>query len=285
MLKPLRESLGGWMPSEHDRAADPLVLLGAAWADIVGEEVARNSQPARIADQTLVVTTRSSAWSQQLSFLSDTIVAAIRARLPAAGIERLRFRVGTVRPARVRPAPAARSLVSPHRTSARPPTGSTEEAIARFKEDVTSRQRAKSASGWKECEGCGMFIAPGARTRCMPCENARAQRIETMAARLLFEAPWLGQRAASALVEGLREEEYGAIRARLLARWWEILARALASHRLSRDGRERLIASSYVILKSQLPPERIVPATVRNVLGDELHDLIYGTEHHRETNV
>ena len=25
--------------------------------------------------------------------------------------------------------------------------------------------------------------------------------------------------------------------------------------------------------------------SVRNVLGDELHDLIYGTEHHRETNV
>jgi hypothetical protein len=285
MLKPLRESLGGWMPSEHDRGADPVGLLGAAWADIVGDEVARNSQPSRIAEAMLVVTTRSSAWSQQLSFLSDTIVAAIRARLPAAGVERLRFRVGPIRPSSPRPAPALHNVVPPRRASTRPPTQSAQEAIARFKEDVTHRQRAKSASGWKECEGCGMFIAPGIRTRCMPCENARAQRLETMLARLLFEAPWLGHRAASTLVDGLREEEYGAIRARLLARWWEILARALASNRLSRDGRERLIASSYVILKSQLPPERIVPATVRNVLGDELHDLIYGTEHHRETNV
>jgi hypothetical protein len=32
-------------------------------------------------------------------------------------------------------------------------------------------------------------------------------------------------------------------------------------------------------LRSKLPPEDIVPATVRSVLGDELHDLIYGTEH------
>ena len=53
-------------------------------------------------------------------------------------------------------------------------------------------------------------------------------------------------------------------------------ARAGASRRtLSRDGRERLVASSYVLLRSKLPPEEIMPATVRNVLGDELHELLY----------
>ena len=75
------------------------------------------------------------------------------------------------------------------------------------------------------------------------------------------------------------------IRNRLLSRWWETLARARASKRLSRDGRERTIASSYVVLKSKLPPEAIDPATVRNVLGDELHDVMYGMERQTKTNV
>ena len=46
--------------------------------------------------------------------------------------------------------------------------------------------------------------------------------------------------------------------------------------RLSADERERLIASSYVLLRSNVAPEDIIPATVRGILGDELHDLIYG---------
>ena len=69
------------------------------------------------------------------------------------------------------------------------------------------------------------------------------------------------------------------IRHRLLVRWWDRLSRARLAGKLSRDGSERLIASSYVLLKSELAPERIGPATVRNVLGDELHELIYGSEH------
>ena len=79
-------------------------------------------------------------------------------------------------------------------------------------------------------------------------------------------------------VDGLSRREYEAIRTRVLARWWDTLARARAAKRLSRDGRERLIASSYVVLKSGLAPEGIDQATLRSVLGDELHDLIYGTE-------
>lgn len=275
MLKPLRDGLDAWMPSENDLATDPLVILGAGWSEIVGEEIARNTHPLRIADGTLLVTTRSSAWSQQLSFLADRIVEAIRARVPRAGIEQLRFRVGQIPIASERRRGEFRRVATPRRASPRPPTGTTEEAMARFQADVTARQRAKAASGWKQCTGCGVLIAPADPALCVPCESAREQRLATAAAQVLFEAPWLGYSGTSALVEGLKREEYDTIRARLLARWWETLVRARAAKRLSRDGHERLIASSYVVLKSQLPPEQIVPATVRSVLGDELHDLIY----------
>jgi hypothetical protein len=62
----------------------------------------------------------------------------------------------------------------------------------------------------------------------------------------------------------------------MLAHWWGMLARARATKRIARNGRERLIASSYVVLQSKLAPETIMPATMRNILGDELHDLLYG---------
>lgn len=94
----------------------------------------------------------------------------------------------------------------------------------------------------------------------------------------MFEAPWLGYTGTAELVDGLTPAEYDATRNRLLSRWWEALTRAREAKRLSRDGRERTIASSYVVLKSKLPPEAIDPATLRNVLGDELNELLFGTE-------
>lgn len=289
MLKPLTEAIDAWAPREGcGRSSDPLVLLAAGWSEIVGAEVARNSRPTRIADGMLVVTTRSSAWSQQLSYLSERIVAAVRGRLPSAAIDRLMFRIGRLTP-HAAPSPAPPHLSQPAQSrgrsrAARPPAASAEEAIARFRQDVGERQRAKRAAGWKECGGCGALIAPSGAL-CVQCRNARARERGDAVARLLFEAPWLGYAGTAALVDGLKLREYEAIRKRLLARWWETLARARAAKSLSRDGRERLIASSYVLLESRLAPEEILPATVRNVLGDELHDLIYGTGQQTKTNV
>lgn len=281
MLRPLAKALGHWAPGEGAQAStatDPLVLLGAAWSEIVGEDVARNSHPAQIVGDALMVTTRSSAWSQQLSFLAETIVAAVRARLPRAGVERLRFRVGRMREARSEQAPGRRAGVVRSRASKRPESGSVEEALARFRADVDARQRAKRAAGWKECSGCTALIAPDAGMLCVSCQIARTDERERHVARLLFEAPWLGYTGTAALVERLTPDEYDSVRRRVLARWWQILSRAAASKKLTRDGHERLVASSYVILKSGLPPERLVSATVRNVLGDDLHDLLYPTE-------
>jgi len=95
---------------------------------------------------------------------------------------------------------------------------------------------------------------------------------------LLFDVPWLGFAGAAAVVEGLTQHEYESIRRKLLATWWESLQRIRREGRRRLSTRERLIASSYVLLKSGLDPERIAPAVVRDLLGDELHHLIYGNE-------
>jgi hypothetical protein len=286
VLKPLGEALGAWSPGEFERwEKEPHRLLAAVWPEIVGPEIARNSQPIKISGGALTIATRSNAWSQQLSFFAERILAAVRARLTQTPVDRLQFRVGKLPGSTPANRPRARTAApAPQRPAARPPAETATEAIARFRGSVDEQKRAKRAAGWKECTGCGASISPRGHALCIACANARARRTDAEAARLLFEAPWLGYAGTAELVDGLTWRDYQSIRARLLTRWWETLARARASKRLSRDGRERLIASSYVVLKSKLPPEAIEPATMRNVLGDELHDLIYGTERQTKTH-
>jgi Dna[CI] antecedent, DciA len=276
----LGDALGGWTPGDGHatQATDPLVLLGAAWSDIVGAENARKSHPSRIEGDALVVKTAGSGWSHALSCESTQIVAAIRARVPKAGIEKLRFRVGTIAAPGSSLSGARRVRGKAPVRETRAPAADAQEALARLRSDVEAAERAKRARGWKECAGCTALIAPESGSFCVTCEIARNDERERLVSRLLFEAPWLGFAGTSSLIEGLTNDEYESIRRRLLVRWWERLSRARLAGKLSRDGSERLIASSYVLLKSELAPERIGPATVRNVLGDELHELIYGTE-------
>jgi predicted nucleic acid-binding Zn ribbon protein len=285
-MKSLRDAIGGWAPVTGAAADDPLVAIGAAWVEIVGADIAANSHPVEIDRDALVVATRSSAWSQQLAFLGERIVEAIRARAPQAAVARVRFRVGRM-PSRgtTRPRPSAVRAQRLATEAKREQTASPPEAIARFRADVEAFWRAKRAAGWKECSQCGVPIAPRAGTSCVTCAGAQADERAGVVARLLYETPWLGYDGVARVVAGLSRDEYGRIRRRLLARWWDTLRRALRARRLSRDGRERLLASSYVLLKSGVDPERIVPATVRNLLGDELHDLIYGTDKTEKTNV
>lgn len=276
MLK-LAQALGAWAPSEGAGPADPVVLLGAAWAEIVGDENARNSHPAQLAGDTLMIVTASSVWSAQLSYLAEGILEALRARLPRAGIAKVRFRVGKLPARGGSHSRAARVIEYVAAPLSSEPATDAREALGRFRASVDAAERAKRARGWKECTGCTALIAPMSGPLCTSCEIAHEAERERLISRLLFEAPWLGFAGTAKLVEDLRQDEYESIRRRLLSRWWDRLRRVCLAGKLSRDGAERLIASSYVLLKSELAPERLTPAIVRNVLGDDLHDLLYET--------
>ena len=273
----LSDALDGWKPGDGAVPDDPVILLGAAWSEIVGAENARNSHPIQADEQTLTIVTTSSVWSQQLSYLHDTVLASVRARLPTCGIERLRFRVGKL-PQRRSEIARARVIERERAARAHAPAANADEALERFKATVSEAERAKRARGWKECSQCTALIAPGSGQLCVSCAIARGAERERLVSRLLYEAPWLGYAGTAELIEGLHRDEYDAIRLRLLVRWWDRLTRARYHGKLSRDGAERLIASSYVLLKSELPPERLTPAIVRNVLGDDVHDLLYSND-------
>lgn len=275
-MKSLREALGTWSPVGG--GDDPLAAVRAAWSEVVGADVAANAQPLKIERGALIVMARSGAWSQQLTFLGERIVRDLRAKLSAPQFETLRFRVGRLPMAagavRARPRTAAAGRATPQRAA----STDAAEAIARFRDDVRAYWRAKEDAGWKSCDRCGALIAPRSGSLCGLCAGAHADERAGMTARLLYETPWLGYDGISKIVEGLTREEYDRIRRRLLARWWDVLRRAVRDGKLSSDGRERLVASSYVLLKSGIDPERIAAATVRNLLGDDVHALIYGTE-------
>ena len=79
----------------HD--AIPLAALTAAWPEVVGDAIARQAWPLRIArDGTLHVATSSATWANELGFLAGEIVERLRARLGPDAPTRLRCAVGPV---------------------------------------------------------------------------------------------------------------------------------------------------------------------------------------------
>lgn len=67
------------------------------WPQIVGEQMARASEAQKVQGGTLLVTTRSSVWSQEFSFQKPTILRKYRDRLGKEFVKDLRFTVGPVR--------------------------------------------------------------------------------------------------------------------------------------------------------------------------------------------
>lgn len=266
----LAEALAQWQPrAGHASSGDPLEAIRAAWSEIVGADVARSAQPVALRGSALVVLTGSSAWSHQLAFLERAILTGVAA-LGVVGVERLRFRVGTVR---VPVAGAARRRrVSPG--NAIGPAGSPRtatEALARLRATVEAQRDAHARTGGAFCECCG---APIARARrCRPCaddvERARREACE----RILFDASWLTPEEVIALVPGLDADEYDAIRRRLLRRWIDELRLARKRHAAGAPidtVRVRKLASSYVLLETRISPNRLeLDSPIRqNALGD-----------------
>ena len=79
------------------RAAIPLTRLTDVWPAVVGDAIARNAWPLRLArDGTLHVATASSTWAKELTLLAEEILTRLRERLGADAPERLKCAVGPV---------------------------------------------------------------------------------------------------------------------------------------------------------------------------------------------
>ena len=91
------ERIGGDVKRELSRfgTAGPMTDLVAAWPAAVGETVAANAWPARLArDGTLHVNAASSTWAFELQQLEGEIAGRLREAVPESAPARLRFAAG-----------------------------------------------------------------------------------------------------------------------------------------------------------------------------------------------
>lgn len=280
MLTHLGGAITNWRPSAG-APGDPLATIRAAWAEIVGEDVARAAQPVAVAGSALVVITASGAWSHQLSFLERQVIESVNA-LGVTTVERLRFRVGTVRPrgaagsrhvTRLRGSESA--VIAGHpRTAA--------EALDRLRTVVEAHRAAHRAAGGTFCASCGGATA--GTVRCRPCADADERAIREACERVLFEAPWMTPEQVLGEVAGLSPEAYVAIRRRLLRGWIDELRLARKRYEVKAPidaMRIRKVASSYVLLETRIDPNRLELDSPlrRNALGD-LYAFIRTVEGH-----
>ena len=270
-LQPIRDALVGWKPSERDRA-DRLTTIRLAWASIVGVAVAAQSMPIAATGTTLLIATRSSAWSQQLQFLSMEILERLKRLELDEPVERLTFRTGALRAKRETAARPARPRVRP---AAQPQLEVANDSADAF-EHVRRRLGALRAATDVSCAACGAPLDGGPRgRRCAPCA-AQAERARTIALeRLLYMTPWLDLATLREHLPGLDSKEYERVRRGLLQRWWLVLERARRAGKAGPSHRERDIASSYILLQSRLPPDRLTPEVVRNIVGPEVEAFLW----------
>jgi predicted nucleic acid-binding Zn ribbon protein len=100
-MKP--ERIGDDVKRELGRfgAAGAMAEVVDTWPALVGEQIARNAWPARIArDGTLHVATSSSAWAFELGQLAPELLERLRSRLGGAAPGGLRFAPGKLPDAR-----------------------------------------------------------------------------------------------------------------------------------------------------------------------------------------
>lgn len=173
----LEAALGRMLPAESAAEARAIV----AWPEIVGPQVARAAEPVALQGETLVVHTRNSAWSQELSFRKELLLTRLRERLGGDFVRDIRFRVAPIRgrpeSARVPPPPEeVRRIRLPEATR-------REIAAACESEDPALREAAIRAltleaqlrewhlrRGAKACPVCGAAYR-SSRRRCPACER------------------------------------------------------------------------------------------------------------------
>jgi len=117
----VRRELGRFGPVGHETG--DIVAIVRAWPEAVGETVARNAWPARLArDGTLHVNTASATWAFELGRLGATILEQLRPKLGEATPPALRFVPG--------PIPEPEAEAADTRAPARPEVGPEHRAEA-----------------------------------------------------------------------------------------------------------------------------------------------------------
>lgn len=137
------------------------------WPELVGPQVAQATEALRMQGGTLLVTTRSSAWSQELSFQKIALARKFKERLGKEFVKDFRFSVGAVRRTphavanpsppeeevrRIRLADTEVATIRAATSEADPELG---QAIRRALTREAQLRHWQLSHGARECPGCG----------------------------------------------------------------------------------------------------------------------------------
>jgi Dna[CI] antecedent DciA-like protein len=289
--------LDRWRPNRDMPIADPASSIAAAWAESVGPDVARRTRPGRLRDGVLTVYTAGSTWSHQLTFLAPTILAALIDCCPDSGVRHLRFVVASGRTkalldglavARAGVARQAKApLISDSDASLADADSAGVDAIIRHLQlRQQSLDRRREREGWTRCEVCSAWRRPvdAPEAACAVCAHEARRAADNRIERVLANAPWLRSGDMRSYAPGVDDRAFSRVRRRLMARWEEHL---FAARRRLRRGElqagDRVIAWSYLMLRSNLHQHEIGRAVVTDVLGEQWAQALAGSTAPRPT--
>ena len=167
----------------QEAADDARVML--LWDRVAGPAVAAASRPDRLDRGTLWITVKSSAWSQELSFMRGDLLKQLHREMGKAYPTAIRFQVGTVEATPSQGAQRARASERLERVSLKPALNQAiRESVAGCRDlelaDAAGKALTRMAQrhrwvldhGGKECPECGAaFAGPGAA--CPGCWASR----------------------------------------------------------------------------------------------------------------
>ena len=67
------------------------------WGEVVGPDIAKNTEPVKFQKDVLVIKVRNSAWTQELQYLKPELLENIRRSFPETKIRDLLFKVGSIK--------------------------------------------------------------------------------------------------------------------------------------------------------------------------------------------
>ena len=198
--------------------------LVAIWEEVVGEHLARQSEPMAIRDEQLLVRTTSAMWSQELLFRQPEILRRIRAVLQNEQVKQLRCRVGKITK-RAWLAQRFQSDVDWEAIPLGPASLARVERIVASVSEPSLQDSARKAllqwerrralayqQGFRPCQLCG---AMQEGSLCFGCEREQYRERAGQLIRQIGRQPWLTLRELQGSFPELTQVEYFQARRRL----------------------------------------------------------------------
>lgn len=94
--QPIGKVLGQVLINNRYASTEANTALADAWTAVVGQAIAKRSQPTGVRRGNFEVTVAHSAIAQELSFDQPRLVRGLQEKLPEVKITNVRFRIGTI---------------------------------------------------------------------------------------------------------------------------------------------------------------------------------------------